>query len=204
MSPPDKAEGGGVSPSLGGRLALLDPNTLAGDGKALYDRVNATAIPWSQKAGFEIRTQDGRLIGPFNPILYSPVISSSLLDLQDAEQKHTCLTARVRQVVILSVGAVRHCDYERYAHAAVSKTVGLSPEAITALRNGQGAPDLNAQEDVARRYTLQLVSEPRIDDALYAEAQTSLGDKGLVDLAMLAGIYQLVSGLLNGFAIPVP
>ena len=204
MSPPDKAEGGGASPSLGGRLALLNPDTLAGDSKALYDRVNTTAVPWSQKAGFESRTKDGHLIGPFNPILYSPVISSSLLDLQGAEEQHTSLTARVRQVVILSVGAALRCDYERYAHAAVAKTVGLSPEAITALRNGQTANDLNAQEDVARRYTLQLVTESRIDDVLYAEAQTSLSDRGLVDLAMLAGIYQLVSGLLNGFAIPIP
>ena len=106
--------------------------------------------------------------------------------------------------MILSVGAARRCDYERYAHAAVSKTVGLSPAAIAALCKGEGASDLSAEEDTARRYATQLASQPRVDDALYAEAHGAFGDQGLVDLGMLAGIYQLVSGLLNGFAIPAP
>ena len=70
MSPPD--DGPGAEQALGGRLPLRDPGALAGEAKALYDRVVKTAVPWSQKAGFESRTPDGRLIGPFNVILFSP------------------------------------------------------------------------------------------------------------------------------------
>ena len=190
--------------SLGGRLGLRDPGELTGDAKALYDRVVSAGVPWSKKEGFEIQTEEGRLIGPFNPILFSPKISSALLDLQEAEGKHSSLSPRVRQVVILTVGAARQCDYERYAHAAAAKMAGLSPQAIAALRRGEGSGDLDENEDIARRYTFQLATAPRIEDALYAQAQGAFGDKGLVDLAILAGLYQLVSGLLNGFAIPAP
>jgi len=42
----------------------------------------------------------------------------------DAEQKHTSLSRRVCEVVILSVGAVWKYDYEIYAHSAVGRKVG--------------------------------------------------------------------------------
>ena len=190
--------------SLGGRLELRNPGDLAGDEKALYDRIVSTTALWSQKAGFETRSGEGQLIGPFNSFLFSPQIGSALVDLSAAEARHTSLSPRVREIVILTVGAARHCDYERYAHAAVARTVGLAPSAIAALCRGEGSDDLDENEDIARRYTFQLATAPRIEDALYAQAQSAFGDKGLVDLAILVGIYQLVSGLLNGFAIPAP
>lgn len=48
-----------------------------------------------------------------------------------AEDKHTSLDARVRQVVILAVGAVWKADYQLYAHAAVARKAGLSDRIIS-------------------------------------------------------------------------
>ena len=39
---------------------------------------------------------------------------------------------------------------------------------------------------------------------LHAEAEKTFDPKSLVDLIALVGIYGLVCGLLNGFAIPAP
>ena len=41
-----------------------------------------------------------------------------------------------------------------------------------------------------------------MDDDLYREGVAVFGEAGLVDLAVLAGCYALVCGLLNLFAIP--
>jgi 4-carboxymuconolactone decarboxylase len=68
---------------LGGRLPLLDPQALSIGQKEIYDRVNTTMIPWADGAHFQSKTDDGRLIGPFNPILFSPDISARFLDLHD-------------------------------------------------------------------------------------------------------------------------
>ena len=106
---------------LGGRLPLVDPLALSAAQKEIYDRINATFGPWADSVDFQAKTGDGRLIGPFNPILYSPGISSSFLDLHDAEEKYTSLDERVRQVVILSVGAVWKSGYELYAHSAAAR-----------------------------------------------------------------------------------
>jgi hypothetical protein len=72
---------------LGGRLPLLDPKTLAAAQKHLYDRIEATMVPWSERVGFQGRTADGRLIGPFNPGLFSPEIANAFLALQLVEEK---------------------------------------------------------------------------------------------------------------------
>jgi 4-carboxymuconolactone decarboxylase len=97
------------SENLGGRLPLLDPKKISGAQKELYNREVSTMVPWAERSGFQSRTADGKLIGPFNPVLFSPEIGGAFLDLQAAEQSHTTISKRVREVVILSVGAAWKC-----------------------------------------------------------------------------------------------
>ena len=190
--------------ALGGRLPLLDPEALSSEQRATYDRINATMVPWADRAEFQSKTTGGRLIGPFNPVLLNPGITDRFLDLQEAEAKHTSLDERVRQVVILAVGAVWRSSYELYAHAAVAHKAGLGEAAIRTLVAGGLPDDLSDREKIAQRYTRQLAAEHRVDPALYAAAEEAFGRQGLVDIAYLAGIYHLVCGLLNGFEIPAP
>ena len=190
--------------SLGGRLPLLQPDALSAAQKEVYDRINRTMVPWARDAGFRSTTDDGRFIGPFNPVLLSPGITQSFLSLQEAEQAHTTLDGRVRQVVILSVGAAWRSDYELYAHSAVARKAGLSDETIRTLVAGGLPEDLDEKEKIAQRYTRQLSTGHRVDAALYAEAEGAFGTQGLVDIAFLAGIYHIVCAILNGFEIPPP
>ena len=190
--------------TLGGRLPLLDPGELSDAQREVYDRIVATMVPWADASGFRSRTEDGRLIGPFNPVLLSPGVASGFLDLQEAEGKHTSLGERVRQVVILTVGAAWGSAYELYAHEAAARKAGLPEGAIRALASGTLPDDLSDPEKVAQRYTRQLSAEHRVDQNLYEAAEAAFGRQGLVDIAVLAGCYHLVCFLLNGFEIPAP
>ena len=195
---------GDPADGLGGRLKLLAPGELSAEQKKTYDVIDGEMVPWAEASGFVSKTGDGRLIGPFNSVLYSPAISAAFLALQSAEQAHTTLDARVRQVVILTVGAVWRCDYERYAHAAVARKAGLSETAIAALANGEPAADLSAKERLAQRFTLEITARRTVDDALYGEAEAEFGPRGLVDMLYLAGCYDTISSLLNAFKVPAP
>jgi 4-carboxymuconolactone decarboxylase len=180
---------------LGGRLPLLDPQALSAPQMKTYDRLNTTWVAWADSVPFQSKTADGRLIGPFNPILFSPTISSSFLELQEVEQRNTSLSERVRQVVILAVGAVWKSDYELYAHAAAARKAGISDHAIRILTTG-GLPDeLSDQEKIAQRYARQLSAERRIEAALYKTAEHAFGKQGLVDMIYLIGTYHIVCGL---------
>jgi len=189
---------------LGGRIPLLDPASLTGEQKAVYDRLTRTMVKWADTSGFQSTTEDGRLIGPFNPVLLSPGIAPAFLDLQDAEAANTSLSQRVRQVVILAVGAVWQSDYELYAHAAVAAKAGLSQGVIQALASGAVPDDLSEQEKLAARFTFELSSSHRVDAGLYQAAEAAFGANGIVDIVCLAGCYNIVCGLLNAFEVPAP
>ncbi len=189
---------------LGGRLPLLDPSGLADAQQTVYQRLADTMVKWAERSGFQSITEDGRLIGPFNPVLVSPGITPAFLDLQDAEQAHTSLDERVRQVVILAVGSVWRSDYELYAHAAVAAKAGLPAGDIQALASGEVPDGLSAHEALAARVARALSTTHRVEAALYRDAQAAFGPQGLVDLVYLAGCYHIVCGLLNMFEIPAP
>src|SRR3984885_8882479 len=144
---------------LGGRLPLFKPDALTAEQRRLHDDMTAGWAPWADKAGFQAKLPDGRWIGPFNPLLLSPVLSQAFLHLQSVEKKSTSLSERVRQVVILTVGAVWGGDYDRYAHAAAAREAGLSSQAIEALSAGRTSEDIKGDDDVARRFTLALTAE---------------------------------------------
>ena len=198
------AESIGNDDALGGRLPLLRPQDLDADQHKIYDYLQESKIPWANRAHFQGALADGRLIGPFNVFLYSPQISQLFNDWGDAEAKHTSLPPTVRQVVILTVGAVWNAAYELYAHVAVARSVGLKDEMIASIKAGKEPENLSAQESIAYRFTHTLTTKHGVDDALYRQAVTALGQKGVVDMLFLAGEYMTTCALLNALRIPAP
>jgi len=190
--------------ALGGRLPLADPAALDPAQREIFDRMATRIVPWANDAQFQSIAEDGRLIGPFNPALLNPAIAAPFLDLQFAEQMHTSLSPRVREVVILTVGAVWQADYELYAHLALARKAGLSDDAARAVATGGLPCDLSYAETLALRLTQQLSTSHRIDESLYREAENSFGAKGLIDITFLIGIYHSVCATLTMFAIPAP
>ena len=190
--------------ALGGRLPLADPAALNPAQREIFERMATRIVPWAKDAQFQSVAEDDRLIGPFNPALLNPAIAAPFLDLQFAEQAHTSLSARVREVVILAVGAAWQADYELYAHLAVARKAGLPEAAAQAVATG-GLPDgLSYDEQIALRLTTELSTSHRIDESLYRVAENSFGAKGLIDIAFLIGIYHSVCATLTMFAIPAP
>ena len=186
------------------RLPLADPATLTGAQRELFDQMTATVVPWAHSAGFQSTTADGRFIGPFNPSLLNPAISSQFLQLQFTEERQTSLSERVRQVVILTVGAVWQSDYELYAHSAVARGAGLSEAAIATLVGGGLPEDLAEHEKTAHRVARQLSTSHRVDDQLYRDAEKAFGAKGILEITVLTGIYHTVCGILNVFDVDAP
>lgn len=189
---------------LGGRLALLARSDLSAAQNRLWETMDAVMGHRVEQVGYRSKTADGRFIGPFNPLLRSPEIGTAFMRLQQAEAAHSDLSERVREVVILSVGSVWNAPYELAAHAAVARAVGLSGTAVAALTSGASCSELSGPETIAQRFALALTAVRTVEDDLYARASQAFGEKGLVDLVVLAGCYHLVCALLNAFAVPVP
>jgi 4-carboxymuconolactone decarboxylase len=66
-------------------------------------------------------------------------------------------------------------------------------------------PDFDAdREAIAYDFTRQLTHDHRVDHATYLRAAHALGDKGVVDMVMLIGLYLTTCSIINAFEIPVP
>ena len=189
---------------LGGRLPLLDVDALDAEQRELFHYLQTRVVPWADAAGFRSTTCDGKFIGLFNAALRSPTAASVFLQLQASEERHTSLSDRVRQVVILAVGAAWAADYEIYAHSAVARQCGIPDDAVRRLAAGTLPDTLSADEKVAYRFTRQLSTSHRIDDATFVEARKTFGERGITDMVLLAGTYYTVCGLLNAFDVPAP
>ena len=180
------------------------PRTCRRRKSKIYDRLSTGMIHWAETIPFRSTTSGGRLIGPYNPMLLSPNTTSGFLDFIESAASSTTLDARLREVVILTIGAVWKSGYEIYAHSAVARKAGLPEQAIRELV-ARGCPEeLTDQEKTAHRYARQLTVEHRVDNALYRVAEQAFGSQGLVDLVYLLGWYYTVCALLNAFEVPVP
>ena len=192
------------SQTLGGRLPLADPATLTGAQRDLFEALKAAWEPLSNKAGIQMATADGRLIGPYNTFLLHPEVAAKFSEFQAAEATYTTLSPRVREVVIIAVGAVWRADYELYAHTTLARNAGLSEDAVTTLANGCIPDDLSEHEKIAARLAHQLSSHHRVDAELYREAEKAFGTTGLFDIAALIGQYHTVCAALTLFEVPAP
>jgi hypothetical protein len=64
---------------------------------------------WAESSGARAIAHDGSLLGPFNPLLFKPVLGTAYLEVLRADEQSTSLSARVHEIVILTVGAAgRH------------------------------------------------------------------------------------------------
>ena len=192
------------SGKLGGRIQLLSPKELDRQQEKLYDYLVDTKVSWAKKSGFTAMLEDGRLLGPFNPFLYSPKTSRALCDWIDADMENTSLSERVRQIIILTVGTAWNASYEVYAHTAVGKKAGLTDEEIAAIKSGSEPQGLSEEESAAYRFTHSLVTNRKVDSSTYQQAIQALTATGVVDMVHLTGLYLSTSALLNAFEIPAP
>jgi 4-carboxymuconolactone decarboxylase len=189
---------------LGGRLLLADRSAFSEAQRQLFDWLADAVVPWAEREGFAARTGDGRFIGPFNAALHSPVIGGRFFAFQAVEQEDTTLPPRVREVVILAVGAVWDAAYELYAHQAVGRRAGLPQEAVRELAAGRLPVGLSAAEQCAWQFASQLTAGRRVEQPVYDQACAVFGTRGVADLVFLIGAYQTVCGILNAFEIPAP
>jgi hypothetical protein len=189
------------------RLPLIAPADLTEAQKPLYadmkkgisSNFNAfiTVAP-------EGTTEEGALMGPWNPWLHEPRIGGAVWELTKAMSMEATLPDPVRQIAILVTGAHFDAAYELYAHIAVAEKDGMSDVRLATLVSGSRPTDLTVEEGVGYDVAFALVNGGVLPEPVYRLAVKTFGQHGANELIYLVGLYCLVSMTLNGFNVPVP
>jgi 4-carboxymuconolactone decarboxylase len=187
-----------------GRLPILKPADLDEAQRSLYDSLISHEIRHFERAGVEAIARDGGLLGPFNPLLFSPSLGAAQIGVFRADQASTSLSRRVHEIVVLAVGEAMNSDYELYAHGIIGGLAGLPEDVIRDLASGR-PPDLDDErEATALEFTRQLTNEHRVEAETYRRATAAFGHKGVVDLVMLIGLYLTTCSIINAFDVRAP
>ncbi|MFF5259468.1 carboxymuconolactone decarboxylase family protein [Actinomadura viridis] len=196
-APPD------ADPRADARLPLLHPGLLGEEQREVYQAI--TGGPRAERPSpLRFKDEEGRLLGPFNAMLYSPAVGLPLQELGAALRFKTAFTDREREIAVLVVAAHHRADFEWYAHERIGREIGLTEGELAVLRDG-GAPMLgDVRERVVYEAARQMVADGDLSGAVYTEAVATLGRTALVELVTLVGYYSAIALQTRVFRVGVP
>ncbi len=184
------------------RLDYIKPADLTPEQKPLYDDMKK-GIETNFK-GFKAISEDGALIGPWNPWIKFPAIGGPVWELVKTLSSKPTLPKPVREVAILVTGAKFHSGYELYAHVLMAELRGLDDTTIATIVAGQRPASLDDDEAAAYDMASSLVNGSVLPEMVYQKAVTRFGKNGAAELIYLVGLYCMVCMTLNGFDVPIP
>lgn len=165
---------------------------LSGKDKELYERMLARR-----------ETKGAGLRGPYVPLMNHPELASRVEELGFYLKFESTLPRDVYQFIVLTMSRCNNVAFEWIDHEEKARAAGLPEDIIEALRN-------NACENLPDRYALvhRALYNFRANKSLDEDVQDALkkefGIKGLIEVAVLIGFYDLIGIINQGFAVPLP
>jgi 4-carboxymuconolactone decarboxylase len=186
----EEAEAGGAPAyeNLPPRLGLVAPADLDDAQRAVYDAI--TGGPRASQAGTVPITDDaGRLLGPFAVMLLAPAVGDAIQQVGAKIRFAAALTARERELAILTVAGQLRSDFERLAHEPAARAAGLTQVQVNAVLAGEVPDGLGGSEALVCRLARVMTAERTLPDADYDAGVAVLGTERLADLTWLVGYY---------------
>lgn len=142
---------------------------------------------------------------PFSEIwlamLHHPHLTRAVSDLGQLFRFEGTLPGSIREAAILFIAGRTKCLYEWTAHKGPAKKEEVPQEILDFLKEGRPYfefPEPYADALEAAQLSFEKRSLPSsLQDRLIAQ----YGKKGVVELMLLTGFYQMLASFLNGFDI---
>jgi alkylhydroperoxidase family enzyme len=186
-----------------GRLPWLHPADLDETQQEVY-RAIIGGLRSSVSRANPLTDGEGRLQGPFNAMLFSPLLGMAVQRLGEVIRYQATLDARAREIVILEVARAEASEYEWIAHADAARRAGLTEEQIGSVRAGQPAAGLTGQEEAVRLVATELVQSGDLSSETLGQAERILGLPALTEVVFIVGYYRMIALSLRVWRVPVP
>jgi len=180
------------------RLRPRTPDELDDAQRVLYEAI-ADGPRASGPQHFALTAADGSLRGPFDALLLSPAVGTALQELGAAIRYRTRLEDRTRELAILLVAARWDSAFEREAHEAIARALGVTQDELAALR-AERADGFSGREQQVVRTVLALL-DGDLDDRQWNAAAATLDDATLFELTALVGYYSTLALQLRVFRV---
>lgn len=181
------------------RLEPVPPAQLGAEARELYDAITQGPRA-SGPQHFPLTREDGGLNGPFNAFLLSPGIGQALQEVGTALRYRGTLSARSREIAILTVASAWDSTFEQQSHEAVGRASGLVEEELTALRAGHVPPLADVHEAACARLA-RAMTRGDVSDAMWREDAELVGAATVFELTTIVGYYATLALQLRVFRV---
>jgi 4-carboxymuconolactone decarboxylase len=182
-------------------FAPLIPAALDDEQRALYESVLTSPRAEGARRAILVR-DDGTLTGPFDAWMRSPRIGLLFERAGMALRTDALLSAGAREIAILVVAKAWRATFEWSVHAFVAQGAGVPNDVIEAIASGTTPVIDDPALAAAHAIAVELVSDHHLSTATRDRALVALGERGVVEVVMNVGFYQLVSATLESFPPP--
>ena len=111
------------------------------------------------------------------------------------------LPRRDTELVILRTSVNCGSDYEWFHHVAIGRRAGLADAEIARVAEGPGAAGWADHDRALLQATDELQRDHVISDATWGKLAARYDERQLIELALLAGHYQMLAGALNSLGV---
>ena len=182
------------------RQPALTPDRLSPEQRRLYGEITG-----GQRSGgaFALTDAAGVLQGPFGGFLLSPALGDKVQQLGAAVRYDSRLSARIRELAILAVAGYHQSPFERDAHVAVGRTIGLSEAEMGAAYSGEHKPFDDVAETAALRMTRAILNGD-VDDQTWHGCVPPLSVEDVFELLVLVGYYSMLAVQMRVLRVEEP
>ncbi|MFI0350071.1 carboxymuconolactone decarboxylase family protein [Actinomadura sp. 9N407] len=175
------------------------PGELDGDRLAVYRSITEGPRARGPRS-FDLVSESGTLLGPFNEFLLRPALGDALQRLGAAIRYQGTLSGRAREMAILAVAAAWNSEFERTAHEAVGRSAGLSEAELSAIADQSPVPLDDPHEAAVLRLTRALAAGD-VDDGTWSACVPPLDRETVFELTTLVGYYSTLALQMRTFRV---
>jgi len=173
-----------VDPESGFRLPVPRREDLDETGRKLYDRATT---PGATIAGLQ---------GPAGVQLYSTRTAHLLTALNRYLRYEASISARVREIAILTTARELDSQFEWVAHEPQALEEGIEPTVIDIIKHRKTTSGLPEPDAMVIELGRQIWRDHKVTSELFARLKAQFGANKLVDLVLLMGNYAGTAALL--------
>jgi 4-carboxymuconolactone decarboxylase len=141
--------------------------------------------------------------GSFNISVRDPDGGQLFFDMGDRVRFHMSVPDKLKELAILIAARYWGAQFEWLAHRRAAVQAGLSEDKVKAIAEGRRPVGMSADEEAVYNFITELFKTRQASDSTFAAVKNIAGERGVVDLIVSAGYYQVVSMLMNTDRLPV-
>jgi 4-carboxymuconolactone decarboxylase len=143
-------------------------------------------------------------IGPYSILLHMPEMAQRLEALRLCLRDEASLSAKLQELVMISVAREMGCAFIWYAHAAAARQAGVRSDIVDNIREKRPLTNLDPDEQAVVDFTRELLQSRKVSRTTFEAATARLGQRGTMALTNLIACYAVLAYNMNAYELEAP